>query len=84
MKEDREMTTQEEQAFDIAKRYIHGSDKEKEIILSCFSEEEKEIAIRFFGYFKLFCDQKYYYAVKGAVCAKCLKDIYGKEKEAHQ
>lgn len=77
------MTTQE-QAFDVAKRYIHGSDKEKEIILSCFSEEEKEIAIRFFLYFKLFCDRKYYDAVKGAVCSRCLKDIYGKEMEGHQ
>ena len=69
--------TAQDQAFDVAKRYIHGSNKEKEIILSCFTGEEKEIAIQFFGYYKLFCDQRYYDAVKGAVCAKCLKDIYG-------
>ena len=71
------MMTQQEMAFDIAKRYLHGSDKEKEIILSCFTEDEKKVFLDFAGYFKLFCDQKFYDAVKKAVCGQLLKEIYG-------
>lgn len=69
--------TQQEMAFDVVKRYLHGSDMEKQAILSCFTGEEKKIFLDFAGYFKLYSDQRFYDAVKGAVCAQCLKDIYG-------
>ena len=66
-----------EQAFAVANRYLHGSDIEREAILSCFTDEEKKTFIDFIGYYKLFSDQKYFEAVKSAVCSKLLKDIYG-------
>ena len=71
------MTRAEEQGFEIARRYLHGSDIEKAAILSCFTEEEQKNFMSFIGYFKLFNDKKYYNAVKGAVVSQCLKDIYG-------
>lgn len=69
--------TQAEQAFAVASRYLHGSDIEREAILSCFTDEEKKTFVNFIGYYKLFSDQKYFDAVKSAVCGKLLKDIYG-------
>lgn len=69
--------TQQEMAFDVANRYLHGSDIEKQAILSCFTEEEKKVFLTFAGYFKLYNDQRYYDAVKKAVCEQCLKEIYG-------
>lgn len=64
--------TAEEQAMDVAKRYINGSDREKKAILSCFSEEEKLTFLEFIGLQKLFNDSKYYAAVKKAVCEQLL------------
>lgn len=69
--------TQREMAFDVVKRYLHGSDIEKQAILSCFNGEEKKIFLDFAGYFKLYSDQRFYDAVKSAVCEQCLKEIYG-------
>lgn len=69
--------TKQEMAFDVARRYLHGSDAEKQAILSCFTDEEKKIFLDFAGYFKLYSDQKFYNAVKRAVCGRCLKEIYG-------
>jgi hypothetical protein len=69
--------TQQEMAFVVANRYLHGSDIEKQAILSCFTEEEKKVFLAFAGYFKLYSDQRYYDAVKKAVCGQCLKEIYG-------
>ena len=69
--------TQTEQAFAVASRYLHGSDIEREAILSCFTDEEKKVFLDFAGYFKLYSDQRYYDAVKSAVCGQCLKEIYG-------
>ena len=69
--------TQQEMAFDVANRYLHGSDMEKQAILSCFTDEEKKTFVNFIGYYKLFSDQKYFDAVKSAVCGKLLEDIYG-------
>ncbi|MBR2591576.1 MAG: hypothetical protein IKD62_01240 [Oscillospiraceae bacterium] len=69
--------TPQEMAFDVANRYLHGSDMEKQAILSCFPDEEKKIFLDFAGYFKLYSDQRFYAAVKKAVCGQCLKEIYG-------
>lgn len=69
--------TQQEMAFDIVKRYLNGSDIEKKAILSCFTGEEKKIFLDFAGYFKLYSDQRFYDAVKSAVCEQFLKEIYG-------
>lgn len=51
--------TQQEMAFDVANRYLHGSDIEKQAILSCFTEEEKKVFLTFAGYFKLYSDQRF-------------------------
>lgn len=67
--------TKEQMAFSVANRYLHGADREKEIILSCFHGTEKELFIRFMSLYKLFCDQKYYDAVKKAVCAQVVEDV---------
>ncbi len=69
--------TQQEMAFDVAKRYLNGSDIEKHAILSCFTDEEKKVFLNFAGYYKLYSDQRYYNAVKKAVWGQCLKEIYG-------
>ena len=69
--------TQNEMAFAIANRYLHGSDKEREIILSCFTDQERETFVKFLGFYKLYTDRNYYEAVKGAVCGQLLKEIYG-------
>ena len=69
--------THQEMAFDVANRYLHGSDMEKQAILSCFTDEEKKVFLTFAGYFKLYSDQRYYDAVKKSVCGQCLKEIYG-------
>lgn len=68
---------QKEMAYEIANLFLNGSEKEKEIILSCFTEEEKEVFLKFTGFYKLFKDQRYYDAVKNAVCGQLLKEIYG-------
>lgn len=70
--------TKEEMAFDVAQRYLHGGDREKEIILSCFPDPERDVFLRFIGLYKMFCDQRHYDAIKGAVCAEILKEVYGK------
>ena len=69
--------TAQEQAIEIAKRYMNGSDEEKEVILSCFTDEEKKTALEFFGYYKMFCDQEYYNTIKKAVSDQYMKEIYG-------
>lgn len=76
--------TKEEMAFDVANRYLHGGDREKEIILSCFPGPERDVFLRFVGLYKMFCNQKYYDAVKGAVCARIMKEVYGNEKADDQ
>jgi len=68
--------TQQEMAFDVVKRYLRGSDIEKQAILSCFTDEEKKVFLSFAGYFKLYSDRRYYDAVKKAVWGQCLKEIY--------
>lgn len=70
--------TKEQMAFSVANRYLHGADREKEIILSCFTDAEKDIFLRFTGTYKLFCDQKYYDAVKKAICTQVMK---GEQRE---
>ena len=69
--------TDQDMAFDVANRYLHGGQLEQETILSCFPGPERNVFLRFVGLYKMFCDQKYYDAVKGAVCARIMKEIYG-------
>ena len=63
-----------EMGVEIANRYLHGGYREREIILSCFTDEEKETFLRFISYYKLYCDQAYYDAVKKAVLEQLKKD----------
>lgn len=35
--------TAQEQAFDVAQRYIYGNSREREAILSCFQGEQRDI-----------------------------------------
>ena len=63
-----------EMGIEIANRYLHGGHREREIILSCFSDEEKQVFLRFIGYYKLYCDQAYYDAIKTAVLEQLKTD----------
>lgn len=46
----------QQQAFEIAQRYLHGSEMERQAILSCFTEEEQEVFVRFMGFYRLYSD----------------------------
>ena len=64
----------DEMGIVIANRYLHGGYRERQIILSCFTEEEKQVFLRFIGIYKMFCDQAYYDAVKKAVLEQLFKE----------
>ena len=64
-----------EMGAEIANRYIRGGHREREIILSCFNDEEKQIFLQFIGYYKLYSDQAYYDAVKSALLEQIKKDL---------
>lgn len=66
--------TAQEQAFEVAQRFMQGGEKEREAILSCFSESERKVFMDFIGYYRLFTDQKFYNAVRSAVCEQILKE----------
>lgn len=63
----------DEMGIAIANRYLHGGCRERQIILSCFTDEEKQVFLRFIGIYKMFCDQAYYDAVKKAVLEQLFK-----------
>lgn len=69
--------TAQEQGIEVAQRYLNGGKLEREIILSCFTDEEKETFLKFVHLYKLFTDQRYYDAVKHEVCNQIMKEIYG-------
>ena len=69
------MTTQE-QASDIAMRYINGTKEEKEIIESFFNGEEREIFLKAVGMIHLFTDADYYDKIKNAVQEKVVNEVY--------
>ena len=60
----------------IAERYIFGTEKEREIILSFFKGEEKKTFLYCVGLHRLFCDQAYYDAIKKAVGDKLYEDFH--------
>lgn len=70
------MTTAQKQAFDVAKRYIQGTEKEREIILSFFQGEERMIFLRAVGFIHLFTDQQYYDSVRNAMRDRISKEMY--------
>lgn len=63
-----------EMGAEIANRYLHGGHREREIILSCFDEEEKKVFLRFMSYFKLYSDQAFYDAVKKSILDQLKKE----------
>ena len=75
--DEKEPLSVDQMGMGIAKRYLHGSPREQAAILSCFTDEEKVVFLRFMGYYKLFCDQAYYDAVKKAVCEQISKEWFG-------
>ena len=60
----------------IAERYIVGNERDRKIILSFFDDKEKEIFLRSVGLYHLFCDQRFYDAVKNAVGDKLYEDLH--------
>lgn len=72
----------DEMGIVIANRYLHGGYRKQQIILSCFTDEEKEVFLRFIGIYKMFCDQAYYDAVKKAVIERICKEVKGCEKDS--
>lgn len=71
------MTTQEEQALKVARQYIYGTSKEREVILSCFSDEEKQSFLLGVGAIHLFDDQQYYNATMNALREKIMSEVCG-------
>lgn len=69
------MTTQE-QAFDIATRYINGTKEEKEIIISFFEGEEREIFLKAVGMVHMFTDADYYNTIQNAVQEQIVSELY--------
>ena len=60
----------------IAERYIFGNERDRKIILSFFDDKEKEIFLRSVGLYHLFCDQRFFDAVKKAVGDKLYEDLH--------
>lgn len=60
----------------IAERYIFGNERDRKIILSFFDDKEKEIFLRSVGLYNLFCDQRFFDAVKKAVGDKLYEDLH--------
>ena len=69
------MTTQE-QAFDIAKKYINGTKEEQEVIISFFEGEEREIFLKAVGMINMFMDQDYYNKIENAAKEQIVKELY--------
>ena len=69
------MTTQE-QAFDIAMRYINGTKEEKEVIISFFDGEERETFLKAVGMVHMFMDADYYNKIQDAVQKQVVSKIY--------
>lgn len=69
------MATQE-QAFDIAMRYINGTNEEQEVIISFFEGEEKEIFLKAVGMIHMFMDQDYYNKIENAMEEQIVKELY--------
>ena len=70
------MTLAEKQGLEIARRYIYGTAKEREVILSCFSDEEKPIFLRGVGAIHLFDDQGFYNSVRDSLKDRLIKELY--------
>lgn len=51
----------------VCEMYIHGSDKERAVILSFLSDEEKEVFLKGCGLYHLFTDKDFYEAAQDAM-----------------
>ena len=62
----------------IAERYIFGNERDRKIIPSFFDfdDKEKEIFLRSVGLYHLFCDQRFFDAIKKAVGDKLYEDLH--------
>ena len=69
------MTTQE-QAFDIAMKYINGTKEEKEIIISFFNGKEREIFLTAVGMAHMFTDSDYYSTIQNTVRGQIVSKLY--------
>lgn len=58
----------------IAEAYIYGTEKQREIILSFFNEEEKKTFLEGVGFYKMFTQPDFYKAVCGAVGERIYKE----------
>ena len=70
------MTTAQKQAYDIAQMYIQGSERERQIILSFFQGEEREIFLKGVGLIHLFSDQDFYNSVRDTIKDRIVKELY--------
>lgn len=67
----------------LAERYMNGSEKEREIILSFFQDpQERKTLLEGFGLYHLFRDQRLYDAVKNALAHQIYEEFCRKEKQA--
>lgn len=68
--------TAQEQAFDIAMRYINGTKEEQEVIISFFKGEERQTFLQAVGAIHMFTDQEYYSKIENAVKEQIVKELY--------
>lgn len=59
----------------MCERYINGTNREREIILSFLDEEEKKTFLTGCGLYHMYTDSKFYDAVKKAVIDQIYDDI---------
>lgn len=69
------MKCAKEMANEVAQLFINGNDAQKQAILSCFDEDEKRVFLLGVGAIRLFNDQKYFNAVRDAVCERVYNDL---------
>lgn len=61
----------------LAERYMNGSKEERDIILSFFPDPaDRKALMEGFGLYHLFCDQRFYDAVKESIGQHLYKDTH--------
>lgn len=63
----------------ICDAYINGSQRERDIILSFLSEEEKETFLQGCGLYHLFTDENFYKQARAAVGQRIYNELHNKE-----
>lgn len=60
----------------VCEAYINGTSKQREVILSCLTETERQQFLVGCGLYHMFTDHRYYNAIKKAVGERIYKDAH--------